>query len=71
MQIKEIRKLTGLSQAKFAEKYCVSKRNIENWETGKRKPPDHIPYLLERVVTLEKRNMELENIIKQYEEKNC
>lgn len=70
MQIKEIRELTGLSQAKFSEKYNIAKRNIENWETGKRKPPDHIPYLLERVVKLEKRVAELEDTIKQYE-KNC
>lgn len=69
MQVKEIRKLTGLSQAAFSEKYKIAKRNIENWETGKRKPPDHIPYLLERVVTLEQRISELEDIIKQKE--NC
>ncbi len=50
MTIKEIRELTGLSQAKFGEKYNIPKRTIENWESGNRKPPEYLPDLLERVV---------------------
>ena len=50
MTIKEIRELTDLSQAKFAAKYQIPQRNIERWETGKRKCPDYVCSLLERVV---------------------
>ena len=48
--IKEIRQLTGLSQAKFAARYEIPKRTIENWETGKTEPPEYVYKLLLRVV---------------------
>ena len=53
MTIKEIRALTGLSQAAFAEKYGIPRRTIENWEMSGsqgRKPPDYVVRLLERAV---------------------
>ena len=50
MTIKEIRALTGLSQAKFSEKYEIPKRTIENWEGEQREPPAYVIKLLERVV---------------------
>lgn len=49
-KIKEIRKMTGLSQAKFAEKYSIPRRTIENWESGKTSPPPYVITLLETVV---------------------
>ena len=48
--IKEIREYSGLSQAKFSEKYGIPKRSLENWETRIRKCPDYVISLLERVV---------------------
>jgi len=53
MTIKEIRQLTGLSQAKFAEQYGIPCRSIENWESGERTPPAYVLKLLEKVVKLE------------------
>lgn len=47
MTIKEIRDLTGLSQAKFAEKYNIPKRTIESWESEIRKCSDYVVELLE------------------------
>ena len=47
MTIKELRALTGLSQAKFAEKYEIPKRTIESWEMGDRIPPEYVIKLLE------------------------
>lgn len=51
MSMKEIRSLTGLSQAKFAEKYNIPRRSIEAWEaTGNkssRSCPDYVMELLE------------------------
>lgn len=49
-QIKEIRAKTGLSQAKFADKYGMSRRAVEDWERGVRTPAPWIVALLERVV---------------------
>ena len=50
MTIKELRALTGLSQQAFSEKYGIPKRSIENWEGGKRNPPEYVIKLLERIV---------------------
>lgn len=55
MGVKEIRELSGLTQAKFAEKYHIPKRTIENWEVSESSPehreaPEYIRELLERVV---------------------
>lgn len=49
MTVKEVRKRTGLSQAKFGEKYNIPKRTIEDWETEKRIPPVYVVELLDRV----------------------
>ena len=37
-QVQRIRERTGLSQAKFARLIGVSKRTLENWEQGRRRP---------------------------------
>lgn len=50
MTIKEIRALTGLSQSKFAEKYDLPVKTLQNWEIGRREPPAYLLKLLERVV---------------------
>lgn len=57
MDIKELRKLTGLSQTAFGEKYDIPMRTIQNWEKGVRIPPTYVLKLLERVVK-EDYNME-------------
>ena len=53
MTILELRKLTGLSQRKFADKYHLGIRNVQNWEQGVRKPPTYVLYLLEKLIELE------------------
>lgn len=50
MEVKELRMLSGLSQKAFSDKYKIPKRSIENWEGGKRTPPEYVISLLERVV---------------------
>ena len=47
MTIREIRALTGLTQARFAEKYGIPRRNIEDWERGIYKPSSYLVNLLE------------------------
>ena len=46
MEIKEIRTLTGLSQANFGKKYNIPVRTIQDWETEKRNPPAYVVELL-------------------------
>lgn len=50
MNIKELRKLTGLNQTQFGEKYDIPMRTIQNWESGQRTPPTYVLNLLERAV---------------------
>ena len=47
MEIKEIRTLTGLSQANFGKKYNIPVRTIQDWEPEKRNPPAYVVELLE------------------------
>lgn len=54
MTIKELRAMTGLSQAQFSEKYGIPKRSIENWEGGQRVPPPYVIKLLEIAIEKEK-----------------
>lgn len=54
MTIKEIRTSMGLSQQQFSDYFGIPLRTVQGWECGRRKPPDYIPKLLERVWRLEK-----------------
>lgn len=50
MNVKDLRKLTGLSQTKFAERYGIPINTLHNWEQDIRKPPEYVLNLLERCV---------------------
>ena len=50
MTVKDLRTITGLTQAEFGKRYHIPKRSVENWEGGTRKPSGTILYLLERAV---------------------
>lgn len=52
----ELRKETGLSQVRMASAYGITRRTIENWESGIRVPPDHDRLLLSYVIFLEMMN---------------
>lgn len=39
--IKELRKANNLSQNQLAKKLNISKRTIEDWESGRRNPSDY------------------------------
>lgn len=51
MDIKELRKVTGLSQSQFANKYRLSVKQVQSWEQGRRNPPKSIIYMLSRLVS--------------------
>ena len=40
--VRAVRASTGLSQAKFANRYRFSKRTIEHWEAARKAPPSHV-----------------------------
>ena len=44
-----IRKKTGLSQSKFAEKFGLGLRQIQQWESGRRHPVGPLVYFLQLI----------------------
>ena len=50
MELKEMRKLLGLSQASFGDRYNIPVRTIQDWESGRRKAHIYVLELLDRVV---------------------
>ena len=47
MTFKELRTLSGMTQAEFAEYFGIPKRTIENWDNEVRTPPEYVIALLE------------------------
>lgn len=60
MKIEEIRNLTHLNRTKFAERYGIPLRTVEDWEHGKSNPPAYVADLLERVVREDEGLQEIE-----------
>lgn len=46
MTIREFRLMLGIKQKDFAEKYKIPLRTLQDWENGKRTPPEYLPPLL-------------------------
>lgn len=46
LTIRDIRANTGLSQAAFAQRFCIPRRTVEDWEAGRRSCPDYVRLLL-------------------------
>ena len=47
MTIKELRVACGMTQREFAEYFGIPPRTLQDWEAGKRKPPDYVIALIE------------------------
>ena len=45
-EIKELRIQTGLNRKEFSEYIGIPLRTIEDWEAGRRTPPEYIPRLI-------------------------
>ena len=50
LNIKEIRKATGLSQGRFSKQYGIPIGTLHHWESGDRQPPEYVLKLLDRCV---------------------
>lgn len=48
LTIRDIRASTGLSQVAFAQRFCIPRRTVEDWEAGRRSCPDYVRLLLAR-----------------------
>ncbi len=55
MLIKELRKITGLSQAEFAKKFHIPVGTLAHWEQGIRKPPEYVVYMISRIIYNERK----------------
>ena len=46
-RIRELRDRAGLSRKQFSEHTGIPIRTLEDWEAGRRTPPEYIPRLIE------------------------
>ena len=53
MNVLECRKMTNMSQRKFAEYIGVPLSTLQHWEQGYRTPPEYVVKLIYRVIVLE------------------
>ena len=53
-RIKELRKKTGLSQSKFAAKFEIPVRTLQQWEQGISAPPEYVVRMMAYIMELEK-----------------
>ena len=49
----DIRELSGLSRAAFCRKYNIPIRTMEEWEAGRRVPPQYVLEWLKRLVEID------------------
>lgn len=45
-KIRELREQTGMSRKDFAVHMGIPLRTMEDWEAGRRRPPEYIPRLM-------------------------
>lgn len=58
--VRRVRQLTGLSQAKFAARFCINSNRLKDWEQG-RSSPDSMAIAFLRVI--EKMPKEVEKVL--------
>lgn len=54
MNIRQLRNEMGMTQSVFAMYFKIPIRTIQEWEQGRRKPPQYLINLLSRIARLEK-----------------
>lgn len=45
-KIRELREQTGMTRKDFAVHMGIPLRTVEDWEAGRRRPPEYIPRLM-------------------------
>lgn len=51
--LREVRKQAGLTQKQLAERYQIPLRTLQDWETGKRTPPEYVLNMLLRCIAVD------------------
>ena len=51
-RIQALRAQTGLSQSKFAARFGISVRTLQQWEQGKSAPPDYVVRMMAYIIKL-------------------
>jgi DNA-binding transcriptional regulator YiaG len=46
MKIRNLREETGMTRKEFSEHTGIPVRTLEDWEAGRRRPPEYIPRLI-------------------------
>ena len=54
-KIRALRAETGLNRKQFAEHFGIPLRTVEEWEAGRRKPPEYIPRLIKYQIMYEQK----------------
>lgn len=49
-QIRQLRTEAGLSRKEFSEVYGIPVRTLEEWEAGRRNPPEYVVRMLSYIV---------------------
>lgn len=68
-EIKAMRMSLGLSQAKFADRYGIPKRTIENWESEASSAPGYVEDLLKRRVLADQHVALMSYVFEEYKDK--
>ena len=58
----EIRKMLGISRAAFSRKYNIPIRTLEDWDAGKKNPPEYVMNMLERIVNEDKEGEDMNEL---------
>lgn len=61
-EIKEIRKKTGMSQAKFAETFGMSPGTLRNWEQGIASPPQYVMNMIKMIMEDDSKMINVETV---------
>ena len=62
-KIKKLREQSGMNRKEFSEYTKIPVRTLEDWEAGRRNPPEYIPRLLSY-------QLKFDEMIREGEEKN-
>ena len=58
----EIRKILRISRAAFSRKYNIPIRTLEDWDAGKKNPPEYVMNMLERIVNEDKEGEDMNEL---------
>ena len=60
--IKDLRESIGMSRKEFSEHTGIPVRTLEDWEAGRRIPPEYIPRLIAYQLKYEKLMLKTQNL---------